>query len=438
MATLHLAHYVPASLARGRMYLPPSKSLLARYLLLSAIQGREELGVSGCQREDLPEDLRHLIEALEGARRGCTTINVGESGTAMRFVLAYLAASTTRTVRLEGERRQHQRPIGSLVEALRALGGRISYIEVEGYPPLQIEPSRLSARAIELDASASSQYLSALMLIAPLLEGTGYSIDVRRSGLVSAPYAEMTLQSMLEAGYYWQQSAGVYSYLDRSVGRMACSCTVEADWTAASYAYLLLALGAQESDAPLTMVLPHLRRPSAQGDSLALPDLMMRLGIDTRADAEGVELEALSPLPLEPREVWSMDCSSSPDLVPTLVAVCLARRQPFEIHGVAHLRIKESDRLSALEQECAKLGYALALEADSIGWYGRYIPPMYDDPVVLDTHGDHRMAMALAPWMASENPEGVVVCEAEVVDKSFPSYWRELVRLGYTIREIQG
>lgn len=401
------------------LHLPISKSLMARRMLLNALTNAPER--IECQAE-YPEDIQAIHTALEQARNGASTISVRESGTAMRLMAAYLSATTATPTRLEGEGRQHQRPIAPLVSALRALGARVTYLGEEGYPPLLIEPSRLTARHIELDASASSQYLSALLLIAPRIGAKGYTIDTRQSGLASAPYALMTEGVMREYGYDWSVRDGVFTYEGCRTDRTA-KCSPEADWSAASYAYQQVALGVCK-----TLHLPNLQLPSLQGDSLYLSDVFGALGVVTTPYADGILLKQG-----ENRSAYlRQDCGDCPDLVPTFVGICLALSVPFCLTGVGHLRIKESDRLQVLQDECRKLGSQLQITEQTIAWEGAFMPIENPKDIALDPHGDHRMAMALAPIFAHRLGE-VAIITPEVVGKSFPKYWQSLLELDYTI-----
>lgn len=402
------------------LHLPISKSLMARRMLLCALLSTPESIES---KDEYPEDIQAIYSALEEAHKGSSNISVRESGTAMRLMAAYLCATTTIPIRLEGTGRQHQRPIAPLVSALRELGAKITYLQQEGYPPLYIEPSSLKARSLELDVSASSQYLSALLLIAPKVWGDNYVIDTRRSGLTSAPYALMTVNVMREYGHSWLVNDGVFAYQGYST-ESKVQTMHEADWSAASYAYLQVALKACQS-----IHLPNLLFPSLQGDSLYLPKIFDTLGIVTTQTNDGILIRQGE---IRSASLLHQDCTECPDLVPTFVGACIALSIPFKFSGVGHLRIKESDRLQALQNECRKLGAHLLTDKQTISWDGTFIPPKNDKPIALDPHGDHRMAMALAPVFAHKLGE-VVVLTPEVVSKSFPLYWQNLIGIGYSI-----
>lgn len=434
MKRLHLSYQATErSYPPYRIDLPPSKSIEARRLILEAISNNGI--ISSLNALGLPDDLHCLEQALQMIRLGKSHINVGESGTAMRLLLAYLCATCKQSTVLEGEGRQHKRPIAPLVEALRSLGAEIRYIEMEGYPPLSISPSQLRAQRVELDASQSSQYLSALLLIAPLIEGEGYQIDCHSSGIASEPYAEMTVRMMQEVGYHWQQKEKLFSYLgvsDEGLRTFPCS---EADWSASSYAYLLACLDKRNNAirGEYLLELPRLRYPSLQGDEAIARIMDEELGLATELYSEGVRLRATSD---NKKGRTLLNCNKTPDLVPALVAALIASERSFKLEGVAHLRIKESDRLHALQLETSKLGIKLHVEMDSLSWDGQIATNSSEEPIVLNPHKDHRIAMALAPLMARLHPAGVIVEDANCVEKSFPRYWEQIEKLGYTTKQI--
>ncbi|MBF1314527.1 MAG: hypothetical protein HXM99_06985, partial [Porphyromonadaceae bacterium] len=267
-----------------RWTLPPSKSLWARALLLDALRGKLPHFDFA---EGTPQDILALHAALRACQEGAEEINVSESGTAMRFVCAYLAATTQRPVRLSGTGRQHERPIAPLVEALRSQGAKITYLNYEGYPPLLIEPSTFSWLGCELDASSSSQYLSALLLLAPTLP-TGFEVDTRRYDLASRPYALMTIAQLREQSFIWEEApCGLFCYRGKKEEDSRSTSPhdrgYEADWSAASYAYALLSLLPVGS----TIKLSGLTLPSLQGDAGYLVQLFEQLGIQTEKTKDG-------------------------------------------------------------------------------------------------------------------------------------------------------
>lgn len=433
MPYLDISRPALAQAIEATFCLPLSKSLVARQMILASALG-STLSLEGVDLETLPEDIAYLRDALTALDAGTEEICVGESGTAMRLMTALMSCKVQRPTRLYGLGRQHDRPIAPLVDSLRALGADISYAGQEGYPPLIISPAQLQAQTVSLDASASSQYLSALMLIAPCLSGAGrYSIDVSASGLVSATYALMTMHYMQSLGLAWSQQGEVFHYLGTEATAVGQGLKVEADWTAASYAYQHLALLPEGS----ALYLPNLRLPSLQGDSLALPRIYEGFGVSTEVEEGGIRLRRVSErVTAEPLHE---DCDTTPDIVPTLVASCVVSGRPFYLQGVAHLRIKESDRLEAIRTECAKVGALIELGADFACWDGHLQTSnaTASEPIVLNEYGDHRIAMAMAPMLAQCHALGARLYHPEVVGKSFPHYWQELTPLAYIYTSYQ-
>ena len=409
-------------------YLPPSKSLLARQLVLASLEGRP-LPTDLDSREDLPEDIHALLSALRREAEGASVISVGESGTAMRFMTAYLSAKATRSLRLEGTARQHERPIAPLVEAMRQLGAKIHYLERVGYPPLSIEPAVLHGGRVTLDASHSSQYLSALLLLAPILQER-VEISLTHP-LVSAPYALMTQAVLQGAGYPWvTQEDGAFTYdpVDQVEAKQLPQLPLveEADWSAASYAYALVSLMPIGAECRL----PRLMLPSPQGDSLYLPSLFEALGVTTQVGDGVVRLRKVC---LPQQKSFHAHLSSCPDLVPALVTALVGNDVAFRIEGIGHLRIKESDRLGALASEFLKLHIPLCVEADVLSWDRQQLTSSntsstsFSSPTqtpLINPHQDHRIAMALA--LMAVRVKQLCISSPDCVKKSFPSYWEQL------------
>lgn len=408
--------------------LPLSKSIGARYLMLSAICKRN-IPSLGEHIESIPRDLIDLVKALKDFDEGKTVINVAESGTAMRFMLSYISVHTQSKVCLEGTGRQHERPIKPLVDALLQLGCNITYLEKTGYPPLLIESAEITPKPIKLDASKSSQYLSALLLLAPLIEDKAFSIEPIGGVIASRPYIDITIEILREDGFHWQYIDGVFrvaSIPDKHLN--INNLQLEGDWSAASYFYMLQRLHPAES-----IQLKNLIIPSLQGDSKLLIKLYQDLGVITTEVENGIRLS--SGKERNTTEAIVVSCNQQPDLVPALVATFIGLNQRFRIEGIAHLRLKESDRIAALTTEISKLGIDLKANEDSLEWDGQSSQRSITEPFKLSTYQDHRIAMALAPLMASRNKLGVIIDNPECVSKSFPSYWAEIEKLGYTLKQ---
>ena len=408
--------------------LPLSKSIGARHLMLSAICKRNVPSL-GEHIESIPRDLIDLVKALKDFDEGKTVINVAESGTAMRFMLSYISVHTQRKIRLEGTGRQHERPIKPLVDALLQLGCNITYLEKTGYPPLLIEPAEIAPKPIKLDASKSSQYLSSLLLLAPLIEDKAFSIEPIGGMIASRPYIDITIEILREYGFHWQYIDGVFRVASIPENHLNINnLQLEGDWSAASYFYMLQRLHPAES-----IQLKNLIIPSLQGDSKLLIKLYLDLGVITTEVENGIRLSLGKGR--NTTEAIVVSCNQQPDLVPALVATFIGLNQRFRIEGIAHLRLKESDRIAALTTEISKLGIDLKANEDSLEWDGQSSQRSITEPFKLSTYQDHRIAMALAPLMASRNKLGVIIDNPECVSKSFPSYWAEIEKLGYTLKQ---
>ena len=398
---------------RAAITLPTSKSISNRALLIAALCGNKPTVVGPA----LCDDTAVMVEAL--SRQG-GTINVGAAGTAMRFLTAYFATREGVTITLDGVERMRQRPIGILVDALRSLGAHIEYLDKEGFPPLRITGSRMHGCDVVMDSSVSSQFTSAVMMILPTLGGG--TIHLTGNG-VSMPYIHMTAAVMRDMG------ATVDVAGDRiriGNGYTGNDYVVEADWSAAAPWYAMAALLPQSS-----LTLKGLSADSIQGDA-RLVELGRNLGIGSTFGADGVTMDTSHFIGCCCSSF--ADMSATPDLALSwAVLLCLLERS-FRMTGVRTLWHKESSRVEALRDELKKLGYVLKIENDdAISWYGERVP-VTQEPPVIDTHGDHRIAMAFAP--AAVRFPGLVIRDADVVTKSYPSFWRHLRQSGFTINEL--
>jgi 3-phosphoshikimate 1-carboxyvinyltransferase len=399
----------------ARILLPSSKSISNRALLIHALSGgphRPE-NLSDC------DDTRVVVRALE---EGGDTLDIMAAGTAMRFMTAYLSVTPGTRV-LTGTARMQQRPIQVLVDALRALGADIEYVNQEGFPPLRITGRVLAHDAITLPGNVSSQYISALLMIAPTLP---HGLTLHLSGqIVSRPYIEMTLSLMR---YFGAQCdwAGERTLKVEPKPYTSRPFLVESDWSAASYWYEMVALSGPEA----CVTLPLLYAESLQGDS-HVAEMFRPLGVTTTygTSAEGQPLVSLSrTTERTTRLEWNF--TSQPDLAQTLVVTCCLLGIPFRFTGLQSLKIKETDRIVALVTELRKLGFVVKDEADSIlYWQGERCEPQPE--AAIDTYEDHRMAMAFAP--ACLTLGNVRINHPEVVSKSYPRYWDDLRAAGFQI-----
>ena len=409
--------FAPDSLPATTITLPASKSISNRALILHALSHGKHRpdNLSDC------DDTRVMVQALEAG--AADTIDILAAGTAMRFLTAYFSVTPGNRI-ITGTARMQQRPIGILVEALRSLGASIEYVCNEGFPPLHIEGRRLTGNEVTLAGNVSSQYISALLMIGPVLP-QGLTLHLTGQP-ISRPYIELTLQLMRDFGVRaaWTSDHSICvppgSYHDTPF-------TVESDWSAASYWYEVLALFNHRKPAHARIELPGLFSRSCQGDSRGA-HLFVSLGIRTSYDEAQVVLE-----PGE-ETVTRLEANlvDMPDLAQTFVVTCCLLDIPFRFTGLQSLKIKETDRLTALMNELRKLGYVLRCEQESIlTWEGERCQALPSP--VIQTYEDHRMAMAFAP--ACITCPGLCIAEPQVVSKSYPRFWDDLKKAGFHIEE---
>ena len=397
---------------RGKIRLPASKSISNRLLILNALATKP--GTLRNLSDSL--DTQVLVQALE---RAPEEINIGHAGTAMRFLTAFLSIREGRHL-LTGSDRMQARPIRVLVDALNSLGADISYAGKKGYPPLIIQGKPLEGGEIAVDSSISSQYISALMMVAPVLQH-GLVLQLQQEA-VSSSYIRLTRDIMLELGIPVEFSGNTIRIPSHEVrGR---DMLVEADWSAASYWYALSALSGR-----VELEIEGLFQKSYQGDAV-LPELFTGFGVQTAYIQGGIRLTKRERSIQE----FQHDFRENPDLVQTFAVLCGLLDIPFHFSGTQTLRIKETDRIAALCQEMARIG--IGLDADRSGtwikWDGS--SRMQPDPqVVIRTYQDHRMAMAFAP--AAIKSPGIIIEDPGVVQKSYPGFWEDLRAVGFTIRE---
>ena len=395
---------------QASIQLPSSKSISNRALIINALATGHLTpdNLSDC------DDTRVMIKALS-SNEG-EVIDIMAAGTAMRFLTAYLSV-TPGTHIITGTERMRQRPIKILVDALRELGADIEYVDNEGYPPLRITGKELTGEAIELKGNVSSQYISALLMIAPTLKN-GLRIFLTGE-VISRPYINLTLQLMKDFGVQavWNSEN---SLIIEHQAYKSVPFTVESDWSAASYWYQMAALS-EKAEIELLGLFPA----SYQGDSRGA-EVFAKLGIETTYTDKGVILKKNT----KRVERLEEDFIDIPDLAQTFVVTCALLDIPFHFTGLQTLKIKETDRIAALIAEMAKLGYAIREANDSeLIWDGERIEPQATP--VIKTYEDHRMAMAFAP-AAIYHPQ-LWIAEPQVVSKSYPGYWDDLERVGVVV-----
>lgn len=397
---------------RTTIGLPASKSISNRALILNALC--ENRGTVR-QLADC-DDTRVLKQAL-----ACLpdSIDIEGAGTAMRFLTAYLSIREGDH-RLTGNRRMQERPVGPLVEALRQLGADIGYENRAGYPPLRIRGRQLDGKQpVRIAGNISSQYISALLLIGPYIN---HGLTLHLEGTVtSRPYIDMTCRLMKRYGQevHWN---GPQQIIVPPGRYHAADLTVEADWSAASYWYAIAALSA---DAEIGLI--GLEKESCQGDS-RVAGLFENLGVKTVYTENGVMLRKSG----ERTSELHTDFSDIPDLAQTLAVCACLLGIPFRFEGLESLYIKETDRMAALQEELGKLGFhTTEPEKGVLAWNGKRNKSQ--TAPVIQTYGDHRMAMAFAP--AALCTDGLVIEHPEVVSKSYPAFWNDLSKAGFCLEE---
>ncbi|MBQ1972905.1 MAG: 3-phosphoshikimate 1-carboxyvinyltransferase [Paraprevotella sp.] len=408
----------PPARLRCRIMLPASKSISNRALIIHA------MSKGGCELNNVSEcdDTFVMQRALNSTDE---QIDIMAAGTAMRFLTAYLAVTPGKQV-ITGTERMKHRPIAVLVDALRALGAHIEYVEKEGFPPLRISGGTYQGGELSLPGHISSQYISALLMIAPMLKN-GLTLSLE-GNIVSRPYIDLTLQIMRDFGAEaaWR---GDHQILVQPVPYESVPYKVENDWSAASYWYQMVALS---EDSEAEVLLPGLCRNSYQGDS-EVQRMFRILGVSTDfiTDEEGCECVRLRKIPVT-ASLAEIDFVNQPDLAQTFVVTCAMLNIPFRFTGLQSLKIKETDRMVALQCELRKLGYVIESEQDSIlYWNGERCRP--EEYPCVDTYEDHRMAMAFAP--CCQRLTSIVINNPEVVSKSYPRYWDNLQTAGFNLTE---
>jgi 3-phosphoshikimate 1-carboxyvinyltransferase len=406
---LKLSHNT--QITKGELTITGSKSESNRMLVLQALY--PNLKIENCSNSDDSQVTQ------KGLKSTSDNIDIHHAGTAMRFLTAYFATRPDREVVLTGSQRMQERPIKLLVEALQSLGAEIQYTKESGYPPLKIKGKAITKDQVALPAHLSSQYISALMLIAPSLKN-GLTIDLVGE-TTSVPYIKMTQSIMDQLGI--KTDFDGHKITIQSKPKIdAKTWVVESDWSSASYFYSILAL-AKEGQ----ITLESFNSESKQGDA-ALSHLYEKLGVMTHFDRGKIILSKQSHFTV-PHYI-SMDLKNTPDLAQTIAVSCLGMGVGCKLTGLHTLKIKETDRLMALKIEMEKLGAQVqitdnSLELENTNSLKKDVP--------IDTYNDHRMAMAFAP-LGLKVP--IVIKNSGVVSKSYPSFWDDLKRIGFDLDQF--
>lgn len=415
----------PTSDVCGKVHLPASKSISNRALMIYALsQQGTRFQMEGLSNVSDCDDTRVVLHALT---ENPEVIDVRAAGTAMRFLAAYLSV-TPETHVITGTERMKHRPIGILVEALRKLGAKVEYEEEEGFPPLKIKgmgAGKTFTNEVSLPGNVSSQYISALLMIGPVLKN-GLRLTLTGE-IVSRPYIEMTLDIMREFGAVvsWKSACEL---VVAPGGYHRIPYYVENDWSASSYWYEMVALSPKDD---AWIELPGLFKESLQGDR-AVHDIFRLLGVDTEfvEDENGLEGIRIRKVG-KPVERLDYNFVNQPDLAQTLVVTCALMGIPFRFTGLQSLKIKETDRIAALQTELKKLGYLIQESDDSILYWDGERTDAEREPII-ETYEDHRMAMSLAP--ACLKLGSLRINNPEVVSKSYPNFWEDLARKGFAVK----
>ena len=362
------------------------------------------------------DDTLHLQHAL---LTNDTSINIGHAGTAMRFLTAFFATQSNRTVVLSGSERMHQRPIKILVDALRSLGAEITYTEKDGFPPLQIRGKKLIKDNVKINGNISSQYISALLLIAASLPN-GLRIQLL-GDITSIPYIKMTLSLLNRVGVS-TNFRGQYIHVKPYLKPKEQVLVVESDWSSASYFYSIIALSKVGSEIGLSSY----SKESLQGDSV-LAKIYLHFGVETSFKENSILLRKTKE---SSKDLLKIDLNKAPDIAQTIAVTCFGLGISCNLNGLHTLKIKETDRLEALHKELSKLGATISVTDDSLDLKAS---SKINSNISIETYNDHRMAMAFTP-LAIKTP--IQILDAGVVTKSYRNFWEDMQQIGFQFNKL--
>ena len=387
-----------------------SKSETNRLLLLQALYPNLIL-----ENTSNSDDSEVMTKALQSSD---TIIDIHHAGTAMRFLTAYFSIQENREVVLTGSTRMKERPIKILVNALRQLGAEITYEENEGFPPIRIKGKKVTKSKVSLSANVSSQYISALLLIAPKLEN---GLELALEGeITSVPYIKMTLSLLNDIGVETVFASNKIIVKPQTINHKPQTLSVESDWSSASYFYSIAAL----SEIGTEITLSSYKKSSLQGDSV-LADIYKNFGVETIFnDNKSITISKINKYNLQPP---TYNLNNSPDIAQTIAVTCFGLGIGCHLTGLHTLKIKETDRLLALKNELEKLGAQVSITDESLTLK---ISSEINEDIRIKTYQDHRMAMAFAPLALKTD---IIIEEAEVVSKSYQTFWEDLKSIGFQI-----
>ncbi|MDY0780260.1 3-phosphoshikimate 1-carboxyvinyltransferase [Tenacibaculum sp. IB213877] len=390
-----------------------SKSESNRLLILQKLF--PEITIENLSDSDDTVHLQHALTTDE------EEVDIGHAGTAMRFLTAFFASQKGKTKVLRGSERMHNRPIGILVDALRDVGADIQYVEKEGYPPLKITGKELAQSKVSINGNVSSQYISALMLIAASLPK---GLEIHLEGkITSVPYIKMTLSLLNQIGIKANFEGNTILIQPKKEIKKQ-TLVVEADWSSASYWYSLIAL----SEVGSKVTLSAYNKESLQGDS-CLAEIYQRFGVQTTFDKNSITLEK-EDISFDEKTITA-DLKNAPDIAQTIAVTAFGLGFACDLTGLHTLKIKETDRLEALREELTKLGADITVTNDSL--HLKTCKEIKEN-IAIKTYNDHRMAMAFAPLALKVS---ITILEADVVTKSYRSFWQNLDSVGIISEEIK-
>lgn len=414
-----LLKYSKLETQNSKLKISGSKSETNRLLLLKALF--PNIIIENTSNSDDSDVMLNALAVTRHPSPITQTIDIHHAGTAMRFLTAYFAIQEGKEVVLTGSARMKERPIKILVDALNQLGAEITFEEQTGFPPLKIKGRKLTKSKVSLPANVSSQYISALLLIAPKLEN---GLELTLEGeITSVSYIKMTLALLNEIGVKTSFENNTIKVTQHPKLIIQHPITVESDWSSASYWYSIIAL----SEIGTQITLSSFKENSLQGDS-ALVEIYKNFGVETIFNDKKITLykvENLKPATL------NLELNPCPDIVQTIAVTCFGLGISCHLTGLHTLKIKETDRLEALKTELTKLGATISVTEDSLTLNASFIP---SEGLVqtIATYQDHRMAMAFAP-LALKVP--IIIEDAEVVSKSYPLFWEDVKQIGFTIEK---
>ena len=407
-----------------RLSITGSKSETNRLLLLQALY--PQIKIENASNSDDSEVLIQILQNFNASSNvpsvGVRELNVHHAGTAMRFLTAYFAIQEGKEVVLTGSSRMEERPIKILVDALNQLGAEITFEKQEGFPPIRIKGKKLTKNKVSLPATVSSQYISALLLIAPKLEN---GLELTLEGeITSIPYIKMTLALLNEIGVktFFNENVIKVNQL-QFISPSGVRGLVESDWSSASYWYSVIAL----SEIGTQITLSSFKKESLQGDSI-LVDIYENFGVTTLFNNNNSITISKTQNPNQ--DTINLQLNNAPDIAQTIAVTCFGLGIACDLSGLHTLKIKETDRLEALQTELTKLGATISVTNDSLHLTTN---STINPNVTIATYQDHRMAMAFAP-LALKVP--ITIQNAEVVSKSYPTFWNDLKTIGMEIKEI--